>query len=145
LNGAVQGPHEPRPVSEPERERHREAQGRGEPFLSYRDRHGGLIVLSLPASWDRVTIGRSSAAHIPLTWDLEVSTVHAQIERIGGEWVLVDDGLSRNGSYVNGERIPGRRRLDDEDELRFGRTRMLFHAPLRAPRDATIIPRAAGA
>lgn len=138
-------PLEPRPASESERERHREARGRGEPFLTYRDRHGGLIVLSLPASWDRVTIGRSSAAHIPLTWDLEVSTVHAQLERIGGEWVLVDDGLSRNGSFVNGERIPGRRRLDDEDELRFGRTRMLFHAPFLALRDVTVVPGAAGA
>jgi hypothetical protein len=141
----VTDPLEPRPASEPERERQREAQDRGEPFLTYRDRHGGLIVLSLPASWDRVTIGRSSAAHIPLAWDLQVSTVHAQLERIGGEWVLVDDGLSRNGSYVNGERIPGRRRLDDEDELRFGRTRMLFHAPFHALRDATVVPGAAGA
>ena len=47
-----------------------------------------------------------------------------------GEWTLVDDGLSRNGSFVNGERLQRRRRLADGDLLRFGDTSILFSAPL---------------
>ncbi|MGK2937094.1 MAG: FHA domain-containing protein, partial [Solirubrobacteraceae bacterium] len=47
--------------------------------------------------------------------------------------VVVDDGLSRNGSFLNGARIRGRRRLVDGDELRFGRTRLVYHAPPRRP------------
>ena len=34
------------------------------------------------------------------------------------DWTVVDDGLSRNGTYVNGERIHGRRRLVDGDTPR---------------------------
>ena len=34
----------------------------------------------------------------------------------------MDDGLSRNGTFVNGERLSGRRRLTDGDTLRFGGT-----------------------
>ena len=37
-------------------------------------------------------------------------------------WVLVDDGLSSNGTFVNGERLNGTRRLDDGDTIRFGTT-----------------------
>jgi hypothetical protein len=55
--------------------------------------------------------------------------VHAQLEQVAGDWTLIDDGLSRNGSYVNGQRIAGRRRLRDGDRLCFGETPMLFYAP----------------
>jgi hypothetical protein len=67
-----------------------------------------------------------------LAWDSEVSRTHAQLELIGGEWALVDDGLSRNGSFVNGERLAGRRRLADGDVLRLGRTSIVFRAPTSA-------------
>ena len=59
-----------------------------------------------------------------------MSGAHAQLERIGGsDWTLTDDGLSRNGSFVNGERVRQRRRLVDGDLLQFGDTAMLFRAP----------------
>jgi DNA-binding CsgD family transcriptional regulator len=45
----------------------------------------------------------------------------------------VDDGLSRNGSFLNGERILGRRRLADGDVIRLGRTSMVFRSPSLAP------------
>ena len=50
---------------------------------------------------------------------------------MGVEWVLVDEGLSRNGSFVNEERVNGRRLLTDGDELRLGQTRVLFRAPFQ--------------
>jgi pSer/pThr/pTyr-binding forkhead associated (FHA) protein len=55
--------------------------------------------------------------------------VHAELERVGETWALVDDGLSRNGSYVNGKRVRGRRRLEEGDELRLGGTRVVFRSP----------------
>ena len=55
-------------------------------------------------------------------WDSEVSRLHAQLEPVGRDWIVVDDGLSRNGTFVNGERVNGRRRLRDGDRLVFGET-----------------------
>jgi hypothetical protein len=43
--------------------------------------------------------------------------------------MLLDDGLSRNGSIVNGERLRERRRLVDGDVLRFGATCIVYRAP----------------
>jgi pSer/pThr/pTyr-binding forkhead associated (FHA) protein len=41
----------------------------------------------------------------------------------------VDDGLSTNGTFCNDERLRSRRRLQDGDQLRFGRTIVAFRAP----------------
>lgn len=58
--------------------------------------------------------------------DTEVSRLHAQLERVGADWVLADDGLSRNGTYVDGERLTGRRRLRDGDIMLVGATTMTY-------------------
>jgi hypothetical protein len=139
----VPEPLDPHPANDAEQERHREAHDRGDPFLSYRNGRGALVVLSLTETWSGLTIGRGSGADIGLWWDREVSAMHAQLERLGTDWVLADDGLSRNGSFVNGERVAGRRRLCHGDELRFGRTSMVFSSPLNDVPDATIVPSAA--
>ena len=62
-----------------------------------------------------MTIGRRPANEVALDWDSEVSRVHAALERAGDDWILVDEGLSHNGTYVGGERVNGRRRLRDGD------------------------------
>ena len=129
---------DPAPVSPDEHERQRMAELHGDPYLLYRTPDGALQLLSLPGSWEQLNIGRSMAAEISLRWDPEVSTIHAQLERVGDDWALVDDGLSRNGSFINGERMVGRRRLHNGDRLRFGRTPLSFHAPLQAG-DRTLI------
>ena len=49
--------------------------------------------------------------------------MHAALERVGDDWTVVDDGLSRNGTFVNGERVTGRRRLRDGDVIAVGGTR----------------------
>jgi pSer/pThr/pTyr-binding forkhead associated (FHA) protein len=87
-------------------------------------------------------IGRRDSVDLSLPWDDQVSGVHAELEPTAGEWTVVDDGLSRNGSYVNGERVTGRRRLRDRDMLRFGRTVMLYRAPAEAggaPAGSTVL------
>ncbi len=95
--------------------------------LRYRDATGNQQVADLSLA-TRLSIGRSTATDICLRWDGEVSRLHAELERIGDDWILVDDGLSRNGTYVNGTRLTGRRRLRDGDELLVGSTMIIYHA-----------------
>ena len=114
-----------------------EAERLGLPFLFWRGPDGQRI-LSLEQGRERVTVGRGPEVDIGLDADEQVSRLHAEIERIGGEWTLADDGLSRNGSFLNGERVAGRRRLADGDELRFGATTVVFRAPDPSPSSATI-------
>jgi pSer/pThr/pTyr-binding forkhead associated (FHA) protein len=106
-----------------------DAERRGNPFLVHRDAEGKQVIRELGGAAGRLAVGRSESAELRLDDDPEVSSLHAELERIGGDWVLVDDGLSRNGSFVNGERVGGRRRLRDGDALRFGHTLVVFRAP----------------
>jgi predicted component of type VI protein secretion system len=102
------------------------AERTGFPFLVWRtDDDGQRLLLLNQANW-RVTIGRDSAADVPLPWDAEVSRTHALLEQVGRGWTLIDDGLSRNGSFVNGHRVVGRRRLTDKDRLVFGGTTVTY-------------------
>jgi pSer/pThr/pTyr-binding forkhead associated (FHA) protein len=105
-----------------------EAERQGQPFLAYRDGSGELRLQPLEGL-STATIGRLDHNQVPLPWDAEVSRTHAQLELVGGEWTIVDDGLSRNGSFVNGERIHGRRRLSEGDTVRIGKTMIVFRAP----------------
>jgi DNA-binding CsgD family transcriptional regulator len=97
------------------------------PFLSYRDGAGDLRLT--PLEGERLTLGRSGENAIVLDWDREVSRTHAELTRVGGAWTLADDGLSRNGCWVNGERLLARRRLLDGDVVRVGQTAVVFRAP----------------
>ena len=102
------------------------AERTGHPFLVWRtdEDEQRLLVLD-EANW-RVTIGRDAGADVPLPWDAEVSRTHALLEQVGRGWMLVDDGLSRNGSFVNGARVVGRRRLRDKDHLVFGAVEVTY-------------------
>jgi pSer/pThr/pTyr-binding forkhead associated (FHA) protein len=105
-----------------------EAERRLNPFLIHRDEEGEQMIREL-GELERLSVGRGESCDLRLGFDPEVSSLHAELERIGGDWVLVDDGLSRNGTFVNGERVAGRRRLLDGDAIRFGGTLVVFRAP----------------
>jgi hypothetical protein len=123
--GVVFPPHSLTPE---QRGRLLDAEQKGVPFIAYRDDSGDLRLETLGDA-ERLTIGRGEHNEIALDWDPEVSRTHAQLELVGDEWTLVDDGLSRNGSFVNGERAAGRRRLADGDVVLVGRTALVFRAP----------------
>ena len=109
---------------------------RGTPFVMYREPDGRLAIVDLAP--DRtIQIGRSPDVDVALTWDDEVSLVHAQLQWAQAAWLLVDDGLSRNGTFVNGERVRGRRRLHERDAVRCGRTALVFRAPADSSRGRT--------
>ena len=60
------------------------------------------------------------------------------MHRVGGELTIVDDGLSTNGTYVNGERISARQRLRDGDLIRVGRTMLEYRAAQTTLVDETV-------
>ena len=106
------------------------ADRRGVPYLLYRDGGGNQRIHLLGETTERVTLGRDPASDIALPWDFQVSRAHAKVERMGAEWAIIDDGLSRNGTFVNGERLRGRRRLCAGDVVRCGDTVLVFRAPI---------------
>jgi hypothetical protein len=99
---------------------------RGVPFLVYLDGGRRQRIVELGAHVSALSIGREPRSDVSLSWDTEVSRAHAVLERVGDSWTLVDDGLSRNGSYVNGQRVHGRRRLEDGDAITIGGTLLVL-------------------
>jgi hypothetical protein len=120
------GPHSASPV---ELQQQLDADRRGEPYLLFSDADGAQHILTLGETMRSASIGRGPNCDVFLSWDHQASRVHAQLERVGDDWTAVDDGLSRNGTFVNGQRLTGRRRLRDGDVLGIGLTAIAFRAP----------------
>ena len=78
--------------------------------------------LNAGQSW---AIGRGDGCAVMLD-SRSVSRLHALIQRRdGGDYALVDLG-SRNGCFVNGQRVSIPRILSDNDRLAFGDQELLF-------------------
>ncbi|GLZ12184.1 hypothetical protein Acsp04_24190 [Actinomadura sp. NBRC 104425] len=86
------------------------------PFMRIED--SGLV---MPLRPDVTTVGRGRGVDIRLD-DPSVSRLHAEIVRRGPYVYVVDMGLSRNGTRVNGRPI-ARRVLEDGDVVSFGTAR----------------------
>jgi pSer/pThr/pTyr-binding forkhead associated (FHA) protein len=110
----------------------------GGAFLAFRDGQGVLRFLALSGPDARITLGRHAEMDVALVWDSEVSGLHAELHGIGPEWTIVDDGLSTNGTFVNGKRISGRQRLRDGDRIRVGRTVLTHRAAQATPLRETV-------
>jgi predicted component of type VI protein secretion system len=76
---------------------------------------------------ERVTIGRAETNPVVVSTDPELSRLHAVLEPVGSGW-CIRDLASSNGTFVNGERVWTDRPLRHGDEIRLGRTRLVFHA-----------------
>jgi DNA-binding CsgD family transcriptional regulator len=113
------------------------AERRGTPFLLYRDGDDRQVIVELADDRERLTIGRSPRNDVALRWDGEVSRLHAELERIGGDWLVGDDDLSRNGTFVNGDRLHARRVLRAGDVITTGDTQLAFFAPTGGTVSAT--------
>jgi hypothetical protein len=79
----------------------------------------------VPLTGHRVTLGKASSNDVSLEHDETVSRLHAVFESLGFAWSLRDMG-SRNGTFLNGERITAERVLRSGDEVRVGKTRVIF-------------------
>jgi hypothetical protein len=90
-------------------------------MIRLRQTFGAHAGRSLEFDTDVVTLGRlpeSDVAFDPRA-DIDASGRHAELRRERGWWVVVDVG-SRNGTWVNGQRVE-RAALNVGDELEFGR------------------------
>jgi predicted component of type VI protein secretion system len=79
----------------------------------------------VPLEAGRDTLGADPANDLALPADPLLSRLHAVLERYGAGW-CVRDLDSRNGTFVNGQRVWGERPLRHGDELRVGATRLRY-------------------
>jgi pSer/pThr/pTyr-binding forkhead associated (FHA) protein len=70
-------------------------------------------------------VGKDTENDVTVPGDPTVSRLHAVFERFPAGWCVTDVGSS-NGTFLNGERIWAQQRLRHGDEVRVGRTRLLF-------------------
>jgi DNA-binding CsgD family transcriptional regulator len=75
----------------------------------------------------RLTLGADPANDLALPADPTLSRLHAVLERYGAGW-CVRDLDSRNGTFVNGQRVWGEHPLRPGDELRVGATRLVYRS-----------------
>lgn len=91
---------------------------------------------------DRIGVGRAPNVDVRITLS-QISKYHAFFSQLpNGRWTLTDAG-SRNGSYVQGERLVERvaKELEDNVEIAFGPYRFTFHT---AEGFADVVKRRAG-
>jgi hypothetical protein len=99
----------------------------------------------IPLTGQRVTLGKTTTNTVALDHDPTVSRLHAILENHGSAWSIRDVG-SRNGTYINGEKIEAERVLRSGDELRIGKTKLVYLEARQADEphfEATIVPDAA--
>ena len=83
---------------------------------------------TVPLDGERITIGKAAGPGITLVDDETASRSHALLEHLpNGAWCIRDLG-SRNGTFVNGERIWGDRALRPGDEILVGQSRFVFRS-----------------
>ncbi len=89
-------------------------------------------------SRDVTTVGRSSMCDIHID-DHEISRLHCSIHHHGNENFTVIDTASKNGTFLNKERLlHAETALTDGDHIGVGKTTLTFHTREPAPdtRDA---------
>jgi hypothetical protein len=95
----------------------------------------GRSLLPLPAG--RCSIGSSTDSDVVVD-ETSVSRVHALFEQVGGV-LFVEDLGSRNGTFVNGQRISGRRVVRPGDEIRLGVMRAVLRGVVSGSAAATSV------
>lgn len=75
-----------------------------------------------------IVIGRAPDCDV-IVRDILLSRRHCRLEQEGGGWKLYDL-QSKNGTIFNGERLAGPRMMQDNDVVRLGRWKIIFHAGL---------------
>lgn len=95
----------------------------------------GRDVVSLVAG--RMVIGGAEECDLVVD-DPTISNAHAVLELVSSVWVVRDLG-SRNGTFVNSQRIGSDKVLRSGDELRLGQTRLVLRGSSRGARRTTAL------
>ena len=82
---------------------------------------------------DELVIGRGGSGEGTLSDDVELSRRHARVARDARSELSIEDLGSANGTFVNGERVRGRRVLKVGDSVRVGSTTLELTAGGRTP------------
>jgi hypothetical protein len=93
----------------------------------------------VPLDGDRVTIGSHASNDVVLKGDRTVSRLHAVLEAFPAGWSLRDMG-SRNGTFVNGQKLVGERVLGPGDDVRIGSIRLVLRGGGHGDHTATEAP-----
>lgn len=101
----------------------------GEPSKGKAKRAGARLRVLEPAAQkgdtyplgDELTVGRGGGCGVVIPDDQFVSTVHARLFRRGDD-LFVEDLGSRNGTFVNGEKVVATTKLRRGDRVQFGQT-----------------------
>jgi hypothetical protein len=73
-------------------------------------------------------LGRDEHADVALFRDMKVEKRHAFIRRLGGRYVLVNNGAPPQETTVNGEPVRDKRELSDGDRIQLGNVVLRFQA-----------------
>jgi pSer/pThr/pTyr-binding forkhead associated (FHA) protein len=92
---------------------------------------------------DELVIGRGVSGEGRLSDDHELSRRHARLARDASGRLTIEDLGSANGTFVNGERVPGRQVLEVGDSIRVGSTTLQLASvgqPTAQPDPPTSLP-----
>jgi len=89
---------------------------------------------------DELVIGRGVSGEGRLSDDHELSRRHARLARDASGRLTIEDLGSANGTFVNGERVPGRQVLEVGDSIRVGSTTLQLALPGPTPLPAPTPP-----
>lgn len=92
----------------------------------------------LPLADGENLVGRGAECQVRVDAN-GVSRLHARI-RVAGDKAVLEDLDSKNGTYVNGQRVSGPRRLAAGDEIALGSAVLTFAAAAGSHSTATIAP-----
>lgn len=86
----------------------------------------------IPLQTAVTSLGRAPDNIVAVPGDSNVSRYHAEIERRGDDYYLIDLGSS-NGTTVNGEKLRGERLLNAGDQIVLGGSAKMEFGPIPAP------------
>ncbi|HTS47543.1 MAG TPA: SpoIIE family protein phosphatase [Bryobacteraceae bacterium] len=92
---------------------------------------------ALPLDRERFTVGRSSASELCYPEDAGLSRQHLALEKVGETWT-VRDLNSKNGTFVNGERVTEPRPLGPEDRVTAGHLTIVFAENASPPTNTVV-------
>ena len=112
------------------------AREQGHAYVRYRDA-ADFHAVALDPSASPIYIGRDEGCGVRIVHDARVSRRHARLIFGAGQW-SIEDGPSRNGTFVEGRRTTGEQILLDRTTFTVGKTLLSLHMPPKSDVVATL-------